>query len=106
MTWEAITTVGVLSSVLIALALTRVSADLVLMAALTILLLTGILSPTEALAGFANPGVITIAVLYIVAAGRKETGAVQWVARLLIGKTIAEAGLRALAYGYLTEIRA
>ncbi|MBW4933793.1 SLC13 family permease [Marinobacter sp. F4206] len=90
MDWQAITTLLTLASVLGSLALTRVSADLVLMAALAFLLITGILSPTEALAGFANPGVITIAILYIVAAGLKETGAVQWIARKLLGHPNSE----------------
>ena len=84
MAWEAIVTLLTLFSVLAALVITRVSADLVLMAALAFLLITGILGPADALAGFANPGVITIATLYVVAAGLKETGAVQWIALSLI----------------------
>lgn len=93
---HALITLLTLGTVLSALALTRVSADLVLMAALAFLLIAGILSPTEALAGFGNPGVITIATLYVVAAGLKETGAVQWIARRLLGhpKTEARAQLR------------
>src|SRR5690606_41628293 len=45
---------------------------------------------------FANPGVMTIAVLYVVAAGLRETGAVQWIARLLLGHptTLRNAQLR------------
>ena len=92
MEWQGIVTLITLFSVLLALALTRVSADLVLMAALAFLLITGILGPAEALAGFGNPGVITIATLYVVAAGLKETGAVQWIARLLLGHPKTEKG--------------
>jgi len=90
MDWQAILTLLTLVAVLSSLALTRVSADMVLMAALAFLLITGILGPAEALAGFANPGVITIATLYIVAAGLKETGAVQWIARKLLGHPHSE----------------
>lgn len=99
MEWQTVVTLITLFSVLSALALTRVSADLVLMAALSFLLITGILGPADALAGFGNPGVITIATLYIVAAGLKETGAVQWIARLLLGhpKTEKTAQLRMIA---------
>jgi len=99
MEWQGIVTLITLFSVLSALSLTRVSADLVLMAALAFLLITGILGPAEALAGFGNPGVITIATLYVVAAGLKETGAVQWIARLLLGhpKTEKGAQLRMIA---------
>lgn len=92
MEWQAILTLATLFSVLAALALTRVSADLVLMAALAFLLMSGILGPAEALAGFGNPGVITIATLYVVAAGLKETGAVQWIARRMLGHPKTEKG--------------
>lgn len=92
MEWQGIVTLATLFSVLSALALTRVSADLVLMAALAFLLIMGILGPAEALAGFGNPGVITIATLYVVAAGLKETGAVQWIARHLLGHPKTEKG--------------
>jgi len=99
MDWPGIVTLITLFSVLSALALTRVSADLILMAALAFLLIAGILGPAEALAGFGNPGVITVAALYVVAAGLKETGAVQWIARRLLGhpKTQKGAQLRMIA---------
>lgn len=95
---EAILTLMVVAGVLLSLAATRVPADLVLMAALAFLVISGILTPPEALAGFANTGVITIATLYVVAAGLKETGAVQWVASRLLGQPqfVREAQLRML----------
>lgn len=95
---EAILTLMVVAGVLLSLAATRVPADLVLMAALAFLVISGILTPPEALAGFANTGVITIATLYVVAAGLKETGAVQWVASRLLGQpqSVREAQLRML----------
>ena len=99
MDWQAILTLFVLAGVLGTMAFTRISADLVLMSALALLLITGVLGPADALAGFGNPGVITIATLYVVAAGLKETGAIQWIARLLLGhpKTERGAQLRMIA---------
>ena len=99
MEWQGIFTLATLFSVLSTLMLTRLSADLVLMSALALLLIVGILTPAEALVGFGNPGVITIATLYVVAAGLKETGAVQWIARRLLGhpKTEKGAQLRMIA---------
>ncbi|MGF2735321.1 SLC13 family permease [Marinobacter sp. DUT-1] len=99
MEWEAIFTLAVLGAVLGTLVFTRVSADLTLMAALALLVIFGVLTPASALAGFANPGVITIATLYIVASGLKETGAVQWIARKLLGhpKSTSGAQLRMVA---------
>ncbi len=95
MAWEAIFTLVLLVLVLGTLVLTRIAADLVLMTSLVILVVTGILTPASALAGFANPGVITIATLYVVAAGLKETGAVQWIARRLLGHPKSAAGAQA-----------
>ncbi len=99
MGWEAVLTLLSLGAVLATLVITRIAADLVLMSALAFLLVTGILEPVQALAGFGNPGVITIATLYVVAAGLKETGAVQWIARLMLGhpKTPRGAQLRMIA---------
>lgn len=95
MAWEAVFTLVLLVVVLGSLIVTRVSADLILMGALILLVITGVLSPSSALAGFANPGVITIATLYVVAAGLKETGAVQWIARRMLGHPKSSAGAQA-----------
>lgn len=95
---EAYITFAVIIGVLVTLVWGRIPADIILMGAVLILLLTGVLQPTEALVGFANPGVITVAVLYIVAAGLKETGAVQWIANLLLGHPKTQRG----AYARLT----
>lgn len=97
--WDGIFTLVMLVVVLAALAFTRIAADLVLMAALAVLVITDLVPPTTALSGFANPGVITIATLYVVAAGLKDTGAVQWIARHLLGHPRTERGalLRMLA---------
>lgn len=91
-------TLFVLFSVLITLAFTRIAPDVILMAALAVLLVFGVLSPSEALAGFSNPGVMTIATLYVVAAGLRETGAIAWLANFLLGqpKSLAKAQLRLL----------
>ncbi|MFL1484436.1 SLC13 family permease [Marinobacter sp. LN3S78] len=99
MAWEAIFTLVLLVSVLGALVATRVSADLILMGALILLVITGVLTPASALAGFANPGVITIATLYVVAAGLKETGAVQWIARRMLGHPKSASGAQARLIG-------
>ncbi len=98
MSIDALMTLGVIGAVLACLALTRIAPDVILMAALASLVVTGILSPGDALAGFSNPGVMTIAILYVVAAGLKETGAIQWVAHRLLGQPtrLRQAQLRVL----------
>ncbi|MDN3554929.1 SLC13 family permease [Halomonas maura] len=98
MDWDAYLSIAVIVAVLAGLVLTRVAPDVILMAALATLAITGVLTPVEALQGFANPGVMTIATLYVVAAGLKETGAVQFIAHRLLGQpaTLRRAQLRML----------
>ena len=73
---------------------TRIAPDIVTAGALTLLLVTGVLSVDEALAGFANPGVITVAVLYVVVTGLTETGAVGWLGQALLGRPRGETHAR------------
>ncbi|MBT3144304.1 SLC13 family permease [Neptunomonas phycophila] len=86
MGYEAYLTLAIVMAVLIALIVSNIATDVILMSALAALVITGVLTPLEGLAGFSNPGVITIATLYIVAAGLKETGAIQWIAGRLLGQ--------------------
>jgi di/tricarboxylate transporter len=88
-------TVGVLFGCVTSLVFTRAAPDIVLMGGLTLLLATGVITPVEGLAGFANEGTITVAVLYVVAAGLRETGALEVVTRQLFqrARTIASAQL-------------
>ncbi len=72
------------------MALGRFSADIVMMGVLLVLLLAGVLAPEEAIAGFAHPGVITVAMLYIVAAAMKETGAMARLTSTLLGRPETE----------------
>lgn len=65
---------------------TRIAPDIVTSGALTLLLVTGVLTVEEALAGFSSPGVITVAVLYVVVSGLTETGAVGWIGQSLLGR--------------------
>lgn len=83
---ELIAVAFILLCSLLLLASNRFPADSILLAVLGILLTTSILTPAEALAGFASPGVATIAVLYIIVAGLRETGAIVWLGRLLLGR--------------------
>ena len=83
---DALFALLVVASVLSMLVFTRVGADIVFMGGLTLLLALGVLSPGDALSGFANPGMITVAALYVVVAGLQETGGVQWIGRQLLGR--------------------
>lgn len=45
----------------------------------------GVIAANDALAGLANEGVVTIAAMFAVAAGLKETGALKWFSQTLMG---------------------
>ncbi|MEO1277974.1 MAG: SLC13 family permease [Planctomycetota bacterium] len=93
---EAAIVLAVLLGVLLALALTRIAADAVLVAALAFLMVVpvpgqagwklGVLSPQDAIGGFANLGLATVAALFVVVTGLKETGAIDWISARLLGK--------------------
>lgn len=55
------------------------------MGAVIVLLVAGIVTPAEALAGLANPAVITVAALYVLASGVQKTGALQPLVRAALG---------------------
>jgi len=57
-----------------------------------VLLLTGIVTPSEALGGLANEGMVTVGILYVVGAGVRETGGVDWIVARLFGRPKTVAG--------------
>lgn len=63
------------------------SPDLVLMAALISLGITGILTPRETFSGFSNPAVAMVGVLFMLSAAVRETGALD----LTVGRLLASA---------------
>jgi di/tricarboxylate transporter len=58
----------------------RLRPDLVALLVLLALGLGGLLTPEQALAGFARPAVITIVGLFVITASLERTGVVQWLA--------------------------
>lgn len=79
LSWHAWVTLGVVIFVLGSLILTHLAADIVLVAGVTILIMTGVLNSQTAFAGMANEGMLTVGVLYIVACALDATGATNWV---------------------------
>ena len=66
--------IGVILIVIIALVKEIMRPGLILFSALVVFLAFDILTPTEALAGFSNKGMITVALLFLVSEGVKESG--------------------------------
>ena len=85
MTWEAWASVLIMLASVVAMARGMAGSDLVLTAAMGLLLGLGILSPAEAARGFGNEGMLSVGVLFVVAAGIENTGAMDWVVRRVLG---------------------
>ena len=98
MGFEGWTTVSVVMAMVAMMAFNLAGPDMVIAAGLTALLATGVLEPAEALSGFANPAVGTIAALFVVAAAVRETGLLDYVARTVLGRpqTVAGAQVRVM----------
>ena len=91
MNWEAWVALVVVGLILYALARNLASPDIVLMGAATVLMTLSLASdrfpsPREIAAGFGNEGLLTVAVLFVVAAGLTETGAMTLVTERLLGR--------------------
>jgi di/tricarboxylate transporter len=87
MDWQGWFTVALTVAVLTTLiTIPRLTTDLVLMGALLLLSITGILKPDEALSGFANTGLMTVAAMFIVAAAIRASGGVDLVVERILGR--------------------
>src|SRR5690606_32025674 len=79
-------TLAVVAAMMMLLIGTRLSPDVILVGALTVLIVADVMSPAEALSGLANPGLATVGVLYAVVAGLTDTGAVHAFGARLLGR--------------------
>lgn len=84
--WEAYITLLTVAFIVGLLIFTRFSPDMILLGGLTFLFGVGVISASEALSGFSNEGMLTVAVLYIVVAGLRETGGIAWIVQKLLGR--------------------
>lgn len=96
MGWEAWVTVAVTLVMVIAMARSLADPDLVLLGGLTLLVTLGIVPLESAFSGFSNEGVLTVAALFVVAAGVRETGGLDGILRRILGRpaSLAMAQLR------------
>ncbi len=86
MEWQGWLSLALVAGVLATLTLTRLKPHVVLMGALTVLITFGVLSGPEALAGFANEGLITVAAMFVVAAGINASGGAELIVTRLLGR--------------------
>jgi len=86
MEWQGWFSLTLTISALSVMTFTRLSPHLVMMAVLTILSACGILSESEALGGFANSGLMTVAAMFVVAAGLNGSGGVDLLVNRVLGQ--------------------
>lgn len=90
MTPEMWLTIAILGGAILLFITEWLRVDLVALAVVLTLMLTKILSPEEALAGFSSPIVVTVAALFVVGGGVMKTGLANTISRriiLLAGKS-------------------
>ena len=83
---EAWLTIGVVAVTMAVLVAELVPPSVVVLAAVTFLLVTGVLEIPEAFAGFSNPAPLTVAALYVVAAAVQKSGLLERLTGSLLGQ--------------------
>ena len=61
----------------------KLPVDLTSIGIIVVLTITGILTPTEAIAGFASPAVITVGAMFLISKGMIRTGAVGFISQMV-----------------------
>jgi di/tricarboxylate transporter len=98
MGFEAWLTLLIVIGIFAALVWNLAPPDLMFLAATAVLALLGIIRTEDAFAGFSNSGMLTVAVLFVVAAGLRETGLLDTLGHHVLGKArTAESALGRLS---------
>ena len=106
LSWHGWLTIAVVLVTLALLLWERFSPDKVLAGAAAALMLGGVLSPARALAGFWNPGVLTVALLFVLVAALKTTGAIRWIGDWVLGRPRGEFHAQARMVGISAPLSA
>jgi di/tricarboxylate transporter len=84
MSTEIILTLTLIGITILLFATERLRVDVIALLVLLTLALSGLISPTEALAGFASPAVVTVWAVYIVSAALFKTGVTDFLGNLIL----------------------
>ena len=80
--WITILTV---TSIFVVMARSRIPAEVAFLGALTILLVTGVVSEEEGMAGFGSEPVVIHAAFFVIIAGLMQTGVLYWLTKHVLG---------------------
>jgi di/tricarboxylate transporter len=90
MTWQMLVVFGLLAATFTLMVWEKLSPDVIAMLAFSGLLITGILTPSEAFKVFSNEAAITVACMFVLSAALERTGVIESIARRLnriVGKS-------------------
>ena len=99
MNFEIIFVLLGLIGMLVALILDKMRPGIVLLSLVVIFMAAGIITPKQMVAGFSNRGMITVALLFLVSEGIRQSGALSTIVKKLLPEketTVAKAQLRLL----------
>ena len=106
LSWDAWLTLGVVAGLLLALVRNLGPPDALFLGAVAVLAWAGVLTPAEAFAGFSNPGMLTVAFLFVVAAALRETGCLDWLGQQVLGKAQTQQALLLRLAGVVVPLSA
>ncbi|MGE0886461.1 MAG: SLC13 family permease [Blastocatellales bacterium] len=84
LTFKAVMTVIILLAAVYSFITEKLPPDVTALLAMLALLLTGILKPADAFAGFSHPATISVAAVLVLSAGIERTGALSFLARRIL----------------------
>lgn len=99
MTFEIIFVLLALAGMLTALILDKMRPGIVLLSVVVVFMAAGIITPKQMVAGFSNRGMITVALLFLVSEGIRQSGALSAVVKKLLpgkGASVTKAQMRIL----------
>ena len=83
MTWEIALVLGLTGCAVVLFVTEKFPTDIVAILVMVALLISGVLTPAEGLAGFANTATITVGAMFVLSAGMFRSGAVNFVSKSL-----------------------
>ncbi|WP_280561727.1 SLC13 family permease [Chromohalobacter sp. 48-RD10] len=95
MPFDAWLTLAIVAASFLLMATSRLGPDVILMGAVIALFGAGVINADEALAGFSNTGLFTVAFMYILVASIRETGGIDLLIRYVLGRPRHELGAQA-----------
>ncbi len=90
MSLDAWISLVVVAAVFPLMVFSRFGSDMVLLAAVMLLLTLGVIDPGQALGGFSSTGLFTVAFMYILVTAIRETGGIDLIIRHILGRPESE----------------